>query len=191
MYFFHPDRYISLKGGERHYCNNGGNLALTWEHHALGPESRPVRHPSRLTITFCYRAFNRASPSYRFLNSTLYSVRRGNSIDTRQPLSLTMLHELLHVVIGTDLSPDEIEDKTTGVKKTACKLPMLQWSPYQTNESSDGPMIVQDYAKRPEGYDLTNLPDAYVFFAFAFWLSTTRTNDTKRHWDWSTGRSEH
>jgi hypothetical protein len=94
--------------GKRHLCASGQTLALT---DATALEN----HGGGLTLTFCPIAFTKdCDPDEQrgFCQDTSGPARINNQVPNtvrgKQPRSLTMLHELVHVTLGPEDSPDKI-----------------------------------------------------------------------------------
>ncbi|KAF2649204.1 hypothetical protein K491DRAFT_684051 [Lophiostoma macrostomum CBS 122681] len=159
-YFYYETAYPGPEPA--HFCNLDA-LALT-DDYALYNENI-------MTLNFCPRAFNedcsgeQSGGCFDAIVESSRARKLGDQVQLRQPGSLTMLHELVHVVAGPQKTPDDIR-----------------------GQEIYGANVVLQFAMGGKD-DLSMKPDAYSFFAYALWLGTVKdTNDlTTPLYDWSSG----
>jgi len=104
-YFYYAQKYpVSKDTGDRHLCNSGRVLGLTYDYSPEGPETRfPQSNKKRLTVTFCPSAFQTTKAfSSHSIHQTNGPVTPLAKIQDRQPTVLTFLHEAVHAVMGSE-----------------------------------------------------------------------------------------
>ena len=120
-YFYYAQKYpVSKDTGDRHLCNSGRVLGLTYDYSPEGPETRfPQSNKKRLTVTFCPSAFQTTKAfSSHSIHQTNGPVTPLAKIQDRQPTVLTFVYGAVHAVVGSDTTPDEVEAE--GTSKIAC-----------------------------------------------------------------------
>ncbi|KAF2464604.1 uncharacterized protein BDR25DRAFT_319123 [Lindgomyces ingoldianus] len=166
-------RYFFLSASDRppgpdprHYCNHG-TLAVT-DDGSL---------PGTVTVSFCEISFvgdchpSQNAQCFHTSDESSGDRRVRDRIIKRQPRSLTMLHEFVHLVQGTSLSPDHVAgiQDCYGVENVLKSIRLKN--------------------------DNSHLPEAYAYFAYALWLSTARVliddnnpnGGYEQLYDWSDG----
>ncbi|ORY08485.1 hypothetical protein BCR34DRAFT_603568 [Clohesyomyces aquaticus] len=165
----------------RHYCHGAGGTGPATgctdsesfgtldkeEDEDLEGEERYTAD-SDLIMILCPNAFT--SPKADTSENSVTLWAENKKLADVLPGSLTLLHELVHVVIGPVSSPDGVEKGNSVV-----------------NDVYGVPKVLQTAKDRKLKWDMSHLPESYALLAFSYWATTGDGIDER--FDWTSGRA--
>lgn len=136
------------------------------------------------TVTLCTRSFG---AEYGSDSLGQRRPRRNTPLTVLSSRSMTLFHELFHLVFGTENTPDHII--TPQGKEELCES---KWTPrrFRVLTLKDGPEKCREKKLANPGTVIYKAPDCLTMFALASWYSDPLQPYRQMGWNFDTGKSE-